>query len=263
MLHSFNHQGLKLSYYDSGGDGPVLIFQHGLTGDHQQTRQSFLSDDYRLITLECRGHGLSDVGNSDQLGIITFADDLLALLDHLKIERAFFAGISMGAAVTARFTALHPERVKSLTLVRPAWSDSAAPTNLMIFSIAADFLALYGDQQGRERFVNSDAFKALQLESEDNAQSLEKLFVHPQPHLPALLRNIVICDPGWCAADINNAHIRMKVIGTSLDYIHPLSMAGKVASGLGLKGFVDIFPKTLDKEKHLSELTSEIIANAK
>lgn len=100
MMRSFDHDGLSLSFRDEGA-GPVLLFQHGLGANADQPFEIMSDlDGFRRITLECRGHGGSHLGAAEDLSIATFADDLLALMDHLEIARAQVGGISMGAAIT-------------------------------------------------------------------------------------------------------------------------------------------------------------------
>ena len=105
-MPTFAHDGIRIPYLDRGAGLP-LVFQHGLGGDMSQAgRYDF---DRRLICLECRGHGgRHPLGPEDRLGFGTFADDVLALLDHLELETVDLAGVSMGAGIAARLAAEHP-----------------------------------------------------------------------------------------------------------------------------------------------------------
>lgn len=261
MLKKFLRNNVLLSYYDSEAEGPILVFQHGLTGNHQQICQTFTDKSYRLITLECRGHGDSELGHEDDLSISTFADDLLAFLDHLEIEKVSLAGISMGAAVISCFAGRHPNRVKSLTLIRPAWYNRRSPCNLMIFSIVADYISLHGSNKGLVFFTQSEAYKELHLKSEDNARSLLNIFRKPPEIMVPLLRNVITSDPCFNASEIIKAKIPVKIVGTTLDKIHPLAKAEVVSKSLGMNGFIEVYPKTLDTEKYNSEINDIIISN--
>ncbi|WLI77565.1 alpha/beta hydrolase [Kosakonia sp. H02] len=261
MLKTFTHQNLTLRYYDSGGSGPLLIFQHGLTGDHGQTTSTFVAPDYRLITLECRGHGQSELGDSEALSIKTFACDLLALMDHLGLEKAALAGISMGAAIAAHLASVHPERVTSLTLVRPAWHDKRSPLNMNVYSVLADYLALYGADEGKKAFEQSETFQVILHQSLDNANSLLNTFAMPVEKTLHLLRRIACCEPGFNAGAIKSAGIPVEVVGTTLDVIHPLNTAKAIAQDLGLSQTFEVYPKSLNKEKHIAEITEIITRN--
>ena len=84
--HTLLRDGLALAWYDAGGPGRPVIFQHGLCGDVRQTAEAFPADScFRLITLECRGHGASEAGSEEQFSISTFGDDVAALADHLRL----------------------------------------------------------------------------------------------------------------------------------------------------------------------------------
>jgi pimeloyl-ACP methyl ester carboxylesterase len=261
MLKTFTHHNLTLRYYDSGGEGPLLIFQHGLTGDHGQTTSTFAASGYRLITLECRGHGQSALGEPEALSIKTFASDLLALMDVLGLEKAALAGISMGAAIAANIASEHPERVTSLTLVRPAWHDKRSPLNMNVYSVLADYLALYGADEGKTAFEASETYQAILRQSPDNANSLLNTFAMPVEKTLHLLRRIACCDPGFNARVIIASGIPVKVVGTSCDVIHPLDTAKAIAQDLGLPKVIEVYPKSLNKEQHIAEVTEIIVSN--
>lgn len=103
-------------YYDDHGEGPAIVLAHGVGGNHAAWHQQtpVLANSYRVITFDHRGFGRStDVEGS---GRAAFADDLLALLDHLRIQQAVLVGQSMGGGTCVTFTALHPDRVLALVL---------------------------------------------------------------------------------------------------------------------------------------------------
>lgn len=75
----------------------------------------YLKAKYRVIAYDVRGHGNSDDGDG-QYTIEFFVDDLIALLDHLKIQKATLCGLSMGGYIALRAVERNPERVASLVL---------------------------------------------------------------------------------------------------------------------------------------------------
>ncbi|WP_182057149.1 alpha/beta hydrolase [Pantoea sp. ME81] len=263
MLKTFAREGLQLSYFDSGGSGPMLIFQHGLTGDHQQTTSTFTASGYRLITLECRGHGRSSLGAPEALSIRTFADDLLALMDHLAITQAPLAGISMGAALCANIASRHPQRVKCLTLIRPAWHQTRSPLNMNVYNVLADYWQLYGGEEGKLAFAQSETYQLIQQHSPDNANSLLNTFSLPSESTLHLLRRIACCDPGYHASAIKAAQIPVAVAGTAMDVVHPMNTAEVIARELTGKAAVMTFAKSKDKTRHCEEVTELIVSNIK
>lgn len=100
----FNNDGIKI-YYEVEGEGPPVILIHGfaasLEGNWKQTNWvDVLKKNYKVILLDCRGHGRSDKPlDPDQYGA-HMTDDIIKLLDHLSIEKANFFGYSMGSRLT-------------------------------------------------------------------------------------------------------------------------------------------------------------------
>lgn len=110
--------GQRLYYADSGGDGPAVVFSHGLFMDESMfdPQVQALGDRYRCIAWDERGHGQT----GDATGPFTYwdsADDVAALLRSLGIERAVLAGMSQGGFLSLRCALTHPELVRALILI--------------------------------------------------------------------------------------------------------------------------------------------------
>jgi pimeloyl-ACP methyl ester carboxylesterase len=105
-------------YYVEEGRGPALLLLHGIGGSHEMWLPVIreLSQSYRVIAADHRGHGGSDRPRG-QYTIRTFADDWLGLMDALKVDRAHVLGLSMGGAIAMRLGVDAPERIRSLILV--------------------------------------------------------------------------------------------------------------------------------------------------
>ncbi len=112
--------GAALTYDDEGprdGDGVPLVFVHGWTADrHRWDHQmAHFAAKRRVVRLDLRGHG-----ESSGAGVRTIqelARDVVALLDHLKIERCVLIGHSMGGMTVQTIALAHPERVERMVLV--------------------------------------------------------------------------------------------------------------------------------------------------
>jgi pimeloyl-ACP methyl ester carboxylesterase len=74
-----------------------------------------LPNSIRFIAPDMRGHGASDIGDGHYT-IEFFVDDVIALLDHLVIQKAIFCGLSMGGYIALRAVERHPDRCKGLIL---------------------------------------------------------------------------------------------------------------------------------------------------
>lgn len=115
-------------YYEEHGAGCPLVLAYGLGGNTTEWGPQVgpFSAKYRLILWDPRGHGRSDSPpEREKYGMQRSASDLKVLLDHLRIERAYVGGLSMGGGISTRFTLRHPERVAALLIID---SQSASGT---------------------------------------------------------------------------------------------------------------------------------------
>ncbi|MFI8192297.1 alpha/beta fold hydrolase [Streptomyces sp. NPDC085946] len=119
-MPQFEVDGATLTYDDEGprdGDGVPLVFVHGWTADrHRWDHQmAHFARRRRVVRLDLRGHGEST--GSGARRIEDLAEDVVALLDHLKVERFVLVGHSMGGMISQTLALAHPERVERMVLV--------------------------------------------------------------------------------------------------------------------------------------------------
>ena len=96
--------GIELYYEDSGSPTATpIVLIHGFPFSHEMWRPQIelLKSKYRVIAYDVRGHGESEVGGGQYL-IEFFVEDLIGLLDHLKIEKTILCGLSMGGYTALR-----------------------------------------------------------------------------------------------------------------------------------------------------------------
>ena len=112
-----NVNGQQITYADSGGDGPAIIFSHGFLMDHTMfdAQVDALSGDYRCIRWDERGFGATPA--TAPFTYWDSAADAVALLDHLGVDQAVFAGMSQGGFLSMRAALAHPDRVRGLVLI--------------------------------------------------------------------------------------------------------------------------------------------------
>ncbi len=110
--------GQKFYVEDTGGDGPAIVFSHGFLMDHEmfQHQVAALRDRYRVVTWDWRDFGLSPSDGSP-FTVWDQVDDLLGILDQLRIEKAVLAGMSHGGYISMRTAMKAPERVRALILM--------------------------------------------------------------------------------------------------------------------------------------------------
>lgn len=104
-------------YYETHGAGPPVVFAHGLGGNHLTWWQQVprFAARFTCVTFAFRGFGRSPEPPGGP-GLAAFADDLLALIDHLGFERVALVAQSMGGWPSTRIAADHPGRVAGLVL---------------------------------------------------------------------------------------------------------------------------------------------------
>jgi pimeloyl-ACP methyl ester carboxylesterase len=113
--------GVRL-HYQQVGEGPDLVLVHGLTGNlavwHLRIVPE-LSERFRVLTYDLRGHGHSDAPPTGYTPD-AMAEDLLRLLDALEIERPVIAGHSYGADIALYHALRQPRRVSEVIAIEAA-----------------------------------------------------------------------------------------------------------------------------------------------
>jgi pimeloyl-ACP methyl ester carboxylesterase len=118
MAYASAKDGTRL-YYEEAGSGAPIIFIHEFAGDHRswEPQMRFFSRYFRCIAYDARGFPPSDVPEEGERYSQAHArDDVVAVLDHLKIERAHVVGLSMGGFAALHVGISYPKRVCSLVI---------------------------------------------------------------------------------------------------------------------------------------------------
>jgi pimeloyl-ACP methyl ester carboxylesterase len=220
---------------ETEGDGPPVVLLHGLTatrryvvhGSHGLARAG-----YWTVAYDARGHGESDPApDPSAYEYSDLAGDLRAVLDGLEIERAAFAGVSMGAHSAVRFALESPERVDALVLITPAWTgERPDPESWETLADALEregidgYLDTWAGLDVAERFRES-AMKAAR-------QRLER---HRDLHaVAAALRVVPSSQPFDGLDDLERIEAPTLVVGSrdEADPTHPLAIAEQYAERL-------------------------------
>ncbi len=120
----FENLGAKL-YFEEQGKGKALLFLHGASWDMRQWKNEvdYFSSEYRVITLDARGHGKSSLPKGNVSPDI-FWKDAKALLDYLKIATVIVCGLSMGGHTAMQLAINAPTRVERLILIGAPCTNS-------------------------------------------------------------------------------------------------------------------------------------------
>ena len=108
--------GITIAYSDQGTGLPI-VFLHAfpLNRTMWAAQENALSSQFRIVTIDLRGHGESDAPLWHYM-LDQSADDVRTLLDHLAIQQALFVGLSMGGYILFAFYRMFADRVKGLIL---------------------------------------------------------------------------------------------------------------------------------------------------
>jgi pimeloyl-ACP methyl ester carboxylesterase len=127
-FEALSTDGVRLSGEESGQGTPIVLL-HGLTATRRYVvmgSRALERSGHRMIAYDARGHGRS--GPAPDPSSYTYqllAEDLGAVLDALEVEQTILAGASMGAQTALRFALDHPQRVRALGLITPAFDPEA------------------------------------------------------------------------------------------------------------------------------------------
>src|SRR6266699_1699930 len=129
-------------YYEEGGSGIPVVFVHEFAGDYRswESQVRYFARCYRCITYNARGYPPSDVPADDEHYSQERArDDIRAVLDALKIDKAHIVGLSMGGFAALHFGFAFPSRARSLVVAGCGYG--AAPDKQQQFAAEAEAAA--------------------------------------------------------------------------------------------------------------------------
>ena len=118
MPHARAQDGTRL-YYEEAGSGTPLVFVHEFAGDYRswEPQMRFFARTFRCVAYNARGFPPSDVPEDGARYSQAHArDDIVALLDHLKIDKAHLVGLSMGGFAVLHAGITYPQRARSLVI---------------------------------------------------------------------------------------------------------------------------------------------------
>jgi pimeloyl-ACP methyl ester carboxylesterase len=119
--------------YEVLGDGPELVWLHGLSGSLEESRPlcERLARDYRVLWFSSRGHGRSTpLFDKRRFAYEEFADDLQAMVEHAGFDQPVIAGGSHGSNTLLRHAVRHPGVASALLAVAPGANSLRRPPRL-------------------------------------------------------------------------------------------------------------------------------------
>ena len=131
----------------TGGEGELVVLVHGfaVNGDLNWRKPGItghLSNHFQVITIDVRGHGLSDKPHDAALYGVHLVEDVVSLLEHLKIEQAHLVGYSLGGFIALKAAVLYPEKWLSIIPMASGWENPETSKGLSALAqVAADLKA--------------------------------------------------------------------------------------------------------------------------
>jgi len=207
-------------HYEISGIGQSLLFIHGLGSSSRDWEQQvgYFSKDYRVITFDVRGHGLSDKPPGPY-SIQLFSNDTLDLISSLDLSPVHIVGISMGGMIAFQLAVNSPESLKSMTIVNsaPEMATHSLKDRLQIFQRLIVFrlfsMRKIGQVIAGKLFPNADQQELRSMMIERWAQNDKRAYMDS---FKALL--------GWTVMEhIKNIQLPTLVIAADQDYT-PMSL---------------------------------------
>jgi pimeloyl-ACP methyl ester carboxylesterase len=127
MPHITARDGTRL-YYEAAGQGTPVVFVHEYAADYRtwEPQMRRFSRSHRCVTYSQRGYPPSDIPDDpDKYSQDRFSDDVIAVMDALKIDKAHIVGHSMGSLTALHVGIRYPQRCISMTAAGCGYGSSA------------------------------------------------------------------------------------------------------------------------------------------
>ena len=253
-MAEFEHQGWTVSYDQHGeGDRPLVLI-HGLLMNRRmfdRLAPEMAARGNRVITIDLLGHGSSDrPPEMVNYSMTFFAQQVVALLDHLGIDQAVVGGTSLGANTTLETANIAPERVRAMMVEMPVLDNALLAVGVLFTPIlmalrfgepALKLVSRLTSRIPRTSFMVDIGLDWLRQEPAPSASVLEGLFLgRAAPH--------------------HDERVKMQqptlVIGHHADPLHPFSDSGMLCEELPNARLIEadsilewrISPQRLDEE---------------
>ena len=222
------YQGYDLGYEVHGAGEVTIVLTNGLlldAGVNRQLARALATHGFRVVLLDLLGHGTSDKPHhASQYRMDRYARQVVALLDHLGVERAVVGGVSLGANVALHVAVQAPDRVIALLVEMPVleWATPAAASLFVPLLLAVSFA------RGLFAFLTS-LVRRLPRSGIDLLDSyLGTLSTEPEV-IAAVLHGVLV---GPVAPEIEERRAITAptlIIGHENDLIHPFNDAENLA----------------------------------
>ena len=230
-MGELSYQGHRIGFDEYGEGERPIVLAHGLLMNRHMFERlgpALAARGNRVICVDLLGHGRSDQPDDLRLySMPLFAEQVVALLDHLELERAVVGGTSLGANVALELAVRHPDRVEGLFIEMPVLDNALA-------GVAAIFAPiLLGLRMGRPAIELSSRIASLIPRTSFLLDiGLDWARRRPDPSV-AVLEGLLLGE----TAPPREQRIRIDkpalVVGHPRDPLHPFSDSGMLVEELG------------------------------
>ncbi len=262
--------GVKL-YVEEAGEGTPILFIHEFGGNHAswEPQLRYFSRRHRCITYAARGYPPSDVPDGvDAYSQAIAADDAVAVLDALRIDKAHIVGLSMGGFCTVHFGLRTPQRALSLTVAGADYGCEKEHEEYfrgVSLEVADNF-----EKQGAKEFAKVYALGAsrVQFQNKDPRgwqEFADRLAAHSDRGAANTMRGVQARRPSFYDLEdgLKQMHVpTLVVVGDEDDHcLQPGIFLKKTIPACGLS----VFPKTghtlnIEEPAAFNALLAEFIA---
>jgi 3-oxoadipate enol-lactonase len=243
--------GITIAYDDSGITGTQtvpMIFIHGFPFNRESWKHqyNFFRNTHRVITYDIRGFG--DSGNNhEKPSIQLFADDLIALMDDLKIEKAIICGLSMGGYIVLEAIEKYPERFEAIILCdTQCIADSieaADKRHFAIQQIEAGGIAEFASAYVKKIFSNDT-----QLHNKELVEKTRHQIISTSPSILTWTQKALLKRRDT-SFTLENIKVPALIICGADDTVTPVAQSQYLAKNISNSSF-----NTIEKAGHLSNL---------
>ena len=270
MTYASAADGTRL-YVEEAGSGTPVLFVHEFAGNHDawEPQIRYFSRRHRCVTFAARGYPPSDVpadpaAYSQEIAVT----DILAVLDHLEIERAHVVGLSMGGFATLHLGLTAPQRAHSLTVAGAGYG--AEKSFEAEFRAAAQEVAQRFETQGAAAFAETYALAAARVQFQNKdprgwREAVDRLARHSDTGAANTMRGVQGGRPSLYDLEDQIAQVHVPVlvmVGDEDDHcLQPGLFLKRVLPAAGLA----VLPKTghalnLEEPELFNHLLREFIA---
>lgn len=151
MMNLFLTKENVAIHYNTKGSGYPIILLHGVFQDMDVFEPLIkkLSKNYQVISIDLRGHGLSDTPHDSRVD--DYISDIKQLLNALFINSAYVIGLELGATIATGLTYKNPDLINGMVLINPTDEHSTFPDN-RIYDRHADEIRTMSDED-KEKYL--------------------------------------------------------------------------------------------------------------